>query len=66
MLRLADYRQLRQIAWNRADGAAIAEDEAFALYEAHWRFVDAEAMDDVERALVERLKRQYGGGLLHV
>lgn len=66
LLALADYGQLRLIAWNRCERGAIAEDEAFALYEANWRFVDPEAMDERERTLLERLKRQYGKGLLNV
>lgn len=43
LLSLADYGQLRLIAWNRREEDAISEDEAFALYEANWRFVDPEA-----------------------
>jgi hypothetical protein len=63
---LGDLPQLRLIAWNRNPEEAITGEEAFDLYERNWRFVDQAAMPPLERALVERLTRQYGNGILHV
>lgn len=45
VVRLADYPQLRHLAWNRVD-EFIAAKEAFQLYERNWRLVDVQALDD--------------------
>lgn len=65
-LALADYPQLRLLAWHRRLDDSIDEEEAFALYEAHWRFVDEESLQEQERALIQYLTRRYGHGLLNV
>lgn len=62
---IADYPQLMLLAWQR-QGKEIAADEAFALYEANWRFVDEATLTDPERELIERLTRAYGSGVLNV
>jgi hypothetical protein len=59
VLRLADYPQLRDLAWNRVDEYIPAR-EAFQLYERNWRLLDAPALDERERALIERLKADLG------
>lgn len=63
---IGDFPQLRLIAWNRNPADAITGEEAFALYEANWRFVDEAAMTPRERTTVARLTRDYGNGILHV
>jgi hypothetical protein len=60
-----DYPALALLAWNRA-WREIAEDEALALYEANWRFVDVEGLLPAEHALIKRLVARYGHGFLHV
>lgn len=60
-----DYPQLAVLAWNRAV-RDIDGEEALALYEANWRFVDEAAMTAHERVLLDRLVRQYGRGVLNV
>lgn len=60
-----DYPELALLAWNRVV-RNIAGDEAFALYEANWRFVDEKNLVPGERALIDRLTRQYGHGVLNV
>ena len=59
VVRLADYPQLRDLAWNRGDEFIPAK-EAFQLYERNWRFLDLDALDDRERALIERLTAELG------
>jgi hypothetical protein len=59
VVRLADYPQLRDLAWNRID-AFIPAKEAFQLYERNWRLLDAEALDERERALIEHLRTAFG------
>jgi hypothetical protein len=65
-LRLADFPQLRLIAWNRHAEDELEEAEAFALYEARWRHVDEATLTDRERELIKRLTVTFGAGLLNV
>jgi transcriptional regulator with XRE-family HTH domain len=68
-IKLAEYAQLRRLAWQRPDVdnmETITPKEALALYERHWRHVDRAAMTDDERALVQRLVDALGGGRLLV
>ena len=64
LVRVGDYPQLRDIAWNRS-AEMIPASEAFALYERNWRFVEADRLEDRERALVERLKIEFGHGVIN-
>jgi hypothetical protein len=64
VIRIADYPQLRDLAWNRADGF-IAAREAFQLYERNWRHVDVGRLDADERALLDRLTAEFGGGVIN-
>ena len=65
-IRIKDFQQLRQICWNRRDDAVIDGEEALALYERNWRFVDRDAMTDEERALIDQLVEAHGNGVLMV
>jgi hypothetical protein len=59
VVRLADYPQLRDLAWNRVDELIPAK-EAFQLYERNWRLLDLGTLDERERALIARLKAELG------
>jgi hypothetical protein len=59
VVRLADYAQLRDLAWNRVDEHIPAR-EAFQLYERNWRLLDPTTLDDRERALITHLKTEFG------
>lgn len=59
VVRLADYPQLRDVAWNRAD-EFIPANEAFRIYERNWRLLEPDLFDDCERALLARLKAEFG------
>jgi hypothetical protein len=61
VVRLADYPQLEDLAWNRIDEFIPATD-AFKLYERNWRLLDPRMLEDRERALIERLKAELGSG----
>lgn len=63
---VARFPQLARLVWSRPGVKRLDEDEAFALYEANWRFVDEEKLTAREWALIERLTRRYGRGVLHV
>jgi hypothetical protein len=64
LVRVADYPQLRDLAWNRSDQLIPAQ-EAFALYERNWRFIEEHRLDDPERVLIERLAEQFGSGVIN-
>jgi hypothetical protein len=61
---LSDYPQLHDLAWNRTD-EYIAAKEAFQLYERNWRFVEPDLLEPEERALIDRLKARFGGGVIN-
>jgi hypothetical protein len=63
---ITEYPQLRLIAWNRRDDDLIEEDEALALYERNWRYVDRSQLTDKEQQLIDRLVIQYGNGVFNV
>ncbi len=65
-IRLADYPQLALLAWNRHADAELDEEEAFALYEREWRWVEVDTLLPKERALIERLTQAYGHGVMNV
>jgi hypothetical protein len=54
------YPQLRILCWNRAKDAVITGEEAFALYERNWRFVDESTLEEDERRLLAILTARYG------
>jgi len=67
MIRINDYPQLRLISWNRPGDQMVSEEDALALYERNWRYVDVDALDERERALIEDLTKRLGHGVfLHV
>ena len=41
-------------------------DDACALYESNWRFVDEAPLTPRERRLIERLTRQFGNGVITI
>lgn len=65
LLKIDDYPQLALLAWNRAV-REIAGDEALALYERNWRFVDVASLIPKEKELIDHLVAQYGHGVLNV
>lgn len=65
VVRIADFPQLRILAWQRHSPEMDARD-ALALYEANWRFIDQDALLPAERALLERIQNTYGNGVLNV
>lgn len=65
-IRIADYPQLKLIAWNRRADATLDEKEALALYERNWRHVEESALEAKERILIDRLVKTIGKGVLLV
>jgi transcriptional regulator with XRE-family HTH domain len=65
-IRLADYPQLKRLAWQLHGVATLSPEDALGLYERNWRHVDTAALEPAERALVNALVQHLGGGRLLV
>lgn len=63
---LADYPQLRRLAWHVPGLKELTPAEALNLYERHWRHLDRQALTPEEASLIEALKGAQGGGRLLV
>ena len=62
----AEFPELKALAWNRDPARGIPAQEAFALYERNWRFVDRNRLSEDEARLIEDLARIFGHGRLLV
>ncbi len=65
-IRLADYAQLKKLAWQLHGVTTLTPEDALGLYERNWRHVDSAALESGERALVNALVQHLGGGRLLV
>jgi transcriptional regulator with XRE-family HTH domain len=65
-IRLADYPQLKRLAWQLHGVTTLTPEDALGLYERNWRHVDTAALEPAERALVNALAQHLGGGRLLV
>ena len=64
LIELADFPQLRQLCWNLKT-EYLTRADAFALYERNWRLIDQSMLTVTERALIDQLKSELGGGLVN-
>jgi hypothetical protein len=60
----AEFPELKMLAWNRDITRPIPGEEAFALYERNWRFVDQQRLTARERQLIDDLAKTFGRGVL--
>ena len=65
-IRLADYPQLKQLAWQVHGSDELTPAEALGIYERNWRHLDLQAMEPRERQLIEALRLALGEGGVHV
>ncbi len=65
-VRLADFPQLESLAWQLHDVDELSPADALNLYERNWRHIDRSRMEPAERALLQALVDQLGGGRLLV
>lgn len=65
-IRLADYPQLKQLAWQVQGAEALTPLEAWGIYERNWRHIDESALAPHERQLIDALRLGLGGGNRHV
>jgi len=61
-VRLADFPQLKRLAWQLHDVDELSPADALNLYERNWRHVDRASMAPAESALLQALVDQLGGG----
>ncbi len=59
-IRPHDYPQLKKLAWQLRKGQTLTPQEALALYERNWRHLDAGALEQDERELLELLLEAFG------
>lgn len=60
-----EYPQLSALCWNRTV-RNVEEQEALQLYESGWRFIEKVRLTSSEQALITRLVKRYGNGVLNV
>lgn len=65
-IRLTDYPQLKQLAWQIQGTDALTPREALDIYERNWRHLDLDAMEPRERQLVDALRLALGEGRSNV
>ena len=65
-IRISDYPQLAMICWNRNQEGFVLEDEALALYERNWIWIDKNDLNESEKNLINKLVKAYGNGVLLV
>lgn len=61
-IRLADYPQLKQLAWQVHGTDALTPVEALGIYERNSRHLDLEALEPRERHLIEALRQALRDG----
>lgn len=59
-VRVADFAQLRRLAWQLPADAELTPEEAWGTYERNWRHADPSALEDNERQLLAELARMLG------
>jgi transcriptional regulator with XRE-family HTH domain len=59
-IRLADYPQLKKLAWQVHGTDELTPAEALGIYERNWRHVDLQAMEPSEQQLVDALRLGLG------
>ncbi len=59
-IRVADYAQLKRLAWQIKKSARISQQEALDLYERNWKHVDLKSMEPHEREFLEDLMAALG------
>ena len=65
-IRLIDYPQLKQLAWQVQGADALSPKEACDIYERNWRHLDEQALTVSEQHLIDALQMAFGGSNSHV
>lgn len=65
-IRLKEYPQLNQLAWQAHGADTLSPIEAWDIYERNWRHLDEQALTEHERQLIDALRLAFAGGESHV
>ncbi|TDX15112.1 hypothetical protein EDF88_3550 [Buttiauxella sp. BIGb0552] len=65
-VRVRDYPQLKGAAWFIDEDAEFTDVEALRFYERNWKYIETDTLEPHELALIERLVREVGNGILNV
>jgi transcriptional regulator with XRE-family HTH domain len=65
-VRLSDYPQLKQLAWQLQGATELTPVEALSIYERNARHLDMAAIDAHEQDLIDALRLALGGSAGHV
>ena len=65
-IRLVDYPQLKQLAWQVHDTVTLSPAEAWDIYDRNWRHMNEQALTVHERQLIDALRLAFSGGDNHV
>lgn len=65
-IRMTDYPQLMQLAWQVKGTETLTPPEAWDIYERNWRHLDENALSEHERQLIDALRLGFGGQGSHV
>ena len=65
-IRMTDYPQLMQLAWQVQGTDTLTPLEAWNIYERNWRHLDENALSERERQLIDALRLGFGGQGSHV
>ncbi|MGB4598478.1 MAG: helix-turn-helix domain-containing protein [Trichlorobacter sp.] len=65
-IRLQEYPQLNQLAWQLQGVETLSPLEAWDIYDRNWRHLDEQALLEHERQLINALRLAFGGGGRHV
>jgi transcriptional regulator with XRE-family HTH domain len=65
-VRLAEYPQLRQLAWQVQGLEELTPVEALSIYERNWRHMDVSALEPHEQQLIDALRLGLGDSYSHV
>lgn len=57
---LANYPQLKQLAWQVHGTETLTPAEAHSIYERNWRHIDPQAVLPTERQLIDALRSAFG------
>lgn len=59
-IRIANYKQLKRLAWQLKGTQELTPQEALDIYERNWRHVDISSMDAREKKLLNALLTAFG------
>lgn len=65
-IKLSEYPQLKQLAWQVHGADALTPVEALSIYERNWRHIDVHALELHEKQLIDALRTGLGESVKNV